>query len=158
MNKKLWLKRFSIAAAMAIFNSQAVLADFPGRHPGYLHALSDLRLARYLVYRPDAPNVASNEFNAVRAIDACINDLKQASINDGKNIYSHPPADLGIDFNGRLHKALDALRSARHDMDKEEDDQYNIGLQARATQHVDQAISYVKHAIGDKEGNFLRHL
>jgi len=158
MNKKLLINQFIIVTAIAALSPIGVLAHFPARHPGYIHALSDLRLARNLIYRPDARNVANDESNAVREIDACINDLTQASINDGKNINSHPPADLGIDFNGRLHKGLDALRKARHDMDKEEDDRYNIGLQGRATGHVDQAILYVQHAIGDKEKNFLRHL
>ena len=30
----------------------AALADMPGKHPGYLHALSDLRAARWFLWRP----------------------------------------------------------------------------------------------------------
>ncbi|HEY9773579.1 MAG TPA: hypothetical protein V6C81_07190 [Planktothrix sp.] len=126
------------------------MADAPGRHPSYIHAMSDLRLARYLIFRPDRPDVEGNEVKAIREIDACINDLVKASINDGKNISDHPQADLGPDFKGRLHKALDALRRARKDMDKEEDDPMNHGLQHRATEHVDHAIDHVKRAIEDK--------
>lgn len=128
----------------------AALADIPGRHPGYLRAISDLRYARGLLARPDRMNVVTDESNAIREIDACLNDLVRASINDGKNLWACPPIDSGWTFGDRLHRSLDVLRKARSDMDREEDDPANLGLQSRANVHVDRAISFVKRAIGDK--------
>jgi hypothetical protein len=151
MSRTSLTKSFGILVALTFMLPSAVFADAPGKHPHYLEAMSDLRLARYLIFRPDRPNVENNEWHAVKDIDECINDLIKASINDGKNINEHPPADLGIDFKGRLHKAIDALKRARHDMDKEEDDPLNHGLQHRATEHVDHAIDHVKRAIEEKE-------
>lgn len=128
----------------------AVNAELPGRHPGYLHAMADLRQARYLLLRPDFGNVDNDENHAVAEIDACMNDLFQASISDGKNVNEHPGADLVVDLRGRLHKGLDALEKARHDMEKEEDDPMTRGLQSRAIGHVNRAIGYTKKAIHDK--------
>jgi hypothetical protein len=155
MNTKLGnsLKMVTPVLALMALLPAAALADLPGRHPGYLHALSDLRMARALIMRPDAPNVEGNEYNAMREIDACCNDLIRASINDGKNVNDHPPVDVGMDFKGRLGRAMDLLRSARNDMDHEEDDPFNRGLQFRANQHVDRAMSFVKRAIDNKIAN-----
>jgi len=137
----------------------ATVVALPGAarasHPGYLHALTDLRDARELLYAPNPGNVKWDQNVAIREIDDCIHDQIKAAINDGKNVHDHPIADVGLDFHGRLHKALDLLKKARHDMDKEEDDPLNTGLQLRATQHVDRAIAYVRKAIGDKEADGL---
>src|ERR1700677_1042406 len=106
------IKNLAPALVILALVPAAALADTPGMHPGYLHAISDLRAARSLIMRQDAPNVVGNEMAAVREIDACCNDLVRASINDGKNIYDQPPADAGLDFKGRLCKALDLLNNA----------------------------------------------
>lgn len=144
------IKYLAPALVLLALVPAAAMADTPGRHPGYLHALSDLRAARGLIMRQDAPNVVGNEMAAVREIDACCNDLVRASINDGKNLYEQPPVDVGLDFKGRLSKALDLMQNARHDMDREEDDPFNRGLQMRASHHVDQAMAFVKRAINNK--------
>jgi hypothetical protein len=38
--------KFAAAAAVALFVAAPTWADNPGKHPAYLHALSDLRDAR----------------------------------------------------------------------------------------------------------------
>lgn len=132
-------------------------SDTPGRHPGYMHAISDLRSAKWLLERPDAHNVVQDEQNAVREIDACLHELTEAAWMDGKNVQDHPPTDEGLDHPGRLHKSLELLKKAHADMDKEEDDPTAQGFQARAIKHVDRAVGYTRRAIGDKfDDSFLR--
>src|SRR5580658_7497828 len=117
-------------------------------HPYYLHALSDLRAARWMIeHRPGNWVQTQDEIEAVRRIDAAINEIKKASIEDGKNLEDHPPVDELADHNGRLHKALEFLRKARQDISHDEDNAFAQGLQARAYGHIDAAIGAVKRAI-----------
>jgi ribosomal protein S13 len=117
-------------------------------HPAYLHALSDLRAARWLLEHVPGDWVRVNdEINAVRKIDDAINEIKRASIDDGKNINDHPAVDEKPDRHGRLHDAADFLRKARADIDQEEDNGVIRGLRGRAAQHIDGAIRFVENAI-----------
>jgi hypothetical protein len=121
--------------------------DF-GPHPYYLHALSDLRAARWMIeHRPGNWAQTQDEMEAVRRIDAAINEIRKASIEDGKNPEDHPHVDELSDHSGRLHKALDFLRKARQDISHDEDNVFAQGLQARAYGHIDGAIGAVKRAI-----------
>ena len=118
------------------------------QHPYYLHALSDLRAARWMIeHRPGNWAQTQDEIEAVRRIDAAINEIRKASIEDGKNVEDHPPVDELADHNGRLHKALEFLKKARQDISHDEDNAFAQGLQARAYGHIDAAIGAVKRAI-----------
>jgi hypothetical protein len=111
------------------------------RHPAYLHALSDLRAARWLIeHRPGDWAQTADEVEAVRQIDAGIGDLKQAAYTDGKNVNSHPPVDERADHPGRIHEALQYLRKARADISGEEDNGNAQGWRNSAVAHVDAAI------------------
>ena len=48
----------------------------PGPHPAYLHALSDLRLARAYLDQIAWPPVQRDEEHAIREIDAAIGEIK----------------------------------------------------------------------------------
>ena len=119
-----------------------------GGHPYYLHALSDLRAARWMIeHRPGNWNQTVDEIEAVHRIDAAIGEIKKASIEDGKNLQDHEPVSEVPDHAGRLHKALDFLRQARSDISHDEDNMFAQGLQSRAYGHIDGAIGAVKRAI-----------
>jgi len=97
MNRKL---RFVMSAAvwMAVIGPITMQAqEVPGPHPAYLHALSDLRAARH--YLNDgwawAP-VKHDDDVAIREIDAAINEIKIASINDGKGLNDPFPVDRNL--------------------------------------------------------------
>jgi len=81
-----------------------------------------------------------DEHSAIDAIDRAINEIKVAAIEDGKNLADHPPVDAKEPRQGRLHKALDALKAAHKDMAEEEDNPQAQGLKARAIHHIDEAI------------------
>jgi hypothetical protein len=120
----------------------------PGDHPYYLHALSDLRAARWMVeHRPGNWVQTDDEHEAVRQIDAAIGEIKKASIDDGKNLEDHPPVDEHPDHRGRLHDAVDFLKKARQDISHDEDNRFAQGLQMRAYDHIDKALGAVRRAI-----------
>jgi hypothetical protein len=124
----------------------------PPRHPAYLHALSDLRTARWMLeHRPGDAAVSARENEAISEIDRAIRELSSAAVDDGKNIHSHPPADAPTDYRGRLHKAADLLRKVRSDTYREEDNPSARGLRDRALGHVDAALHATERAIHDAE-------
>ncbi|HXZ11825.1 MAG TPA: hypothetical protein VEG64_05480 [Candidatus Sulfotelmatobacter sp.] len=124
------------------------LASAQGRHPAYLHALSDLRAARaHLEVRGGDGELRHEEKEAIHAIDDAIGEIKKASIDDGKDLNDHPPVDAGLDHTGRLHRAKELLEKAHQDIAHEEDNGFAQGLQQRAFGHIDRAIRNVDEAI-----------
>ena len=122
----------------------------PPHHPAYLHALSDLRAARWLIeHRPGDWVQTADEQEAVRQIDAGIGDIKQAAFNDGKNLADHPPVDERPDHRGRIHEAVDYLKKARADVAGEEDNGFANGLRGRAMGHIDAAIQAARRVYVD---------
>ncbi|MGA2552804.1 MAG: hypothetical protein ABSF50_21900 [Burkholderiaceae bacterium] len=122
----------------------------PAHHPAYLRALSDLRAARWMIeHRPGDWARNQDEGEAVRQIDASINEIKQAAIDDGKNLDWHPPVDERPDHPGRLHEAAEYLRKARADVAQEEDNGYAGGLRNRAIGHIDAALGATRRAISE---------
>ncbi|MBV8464890.1 MAG: hypothetical protein JO218_02995 [Burkholderiales bacterium] len=121
-------------------------------HPAYLHALSDLRAARWLIaHRPGDARVSGDEDVAITRIDETINEIKHAAIDDGKNLDDHPPIDERLDHKGRLHRADELLGKAHSDIAREEDDPATRGLRDRAIHHLDDAIHATHQAIRDAE-------
>jgi hypothetical protein len=130
----------------------AANADLPGKHPAYLHALSDLRAARWMLeHRPGDAAVSAHEDVAVAEIDAAIGEIKHAAIDDGKNIGDHPNVDAPNNRRGRLHKAQQLLRKVHSDVAREEDDPMTRGLRDRAVGHIDAALRATDGALADAE-------
>jgi len=149
---KILVKVSLIAVALACLlpiASQEVLAQ--GKHPHYLHALSDLRDARAHLERPDGGALRQQEKDAIHHIDEAIGEIKLASIDDGKNIADHAPVDAHMPWQGRLHKSRDLIDKAIADCSKEEDDPHTQGLQARIVEHLHKAHHHVDEAIAIAE-------
>ena len=123
----------------------------PGdQHPAYLHALEDLRAARWLiVHRPGDARVTADEDVALARIDETIDDIRRAAFNDGKDLDDHPRPDQTTIPTGRLHQADDLLRKARADIAREEDNGAVRGLRDRAVHRLDEAIRATDRAIHD---------
>lgn len=142
------IKMLILAGASLLAMSSASFADLPGKHPAYLHALSDLRAARWLLeHRPGDAAVSGHEDLAIQNIDAAIGELKRASIDDGKDLRDHPAIDVPNDHPGRLHRAAELLRQAHSDVNREEDDPAAHGLKHRALEHVSIALRETEGAI-----------
>jgi len=118
-----------------------------GKHPAYLHALTDLRAARAHLQAHDGGELRHEEKEAIHAIDDAIAEIKRASIDDGKDLNDHPPVDAGLDYTGRLHRAKELLEKAHQDIAHEEDNSFAQGLQQRAFGHIDKAIHETNDAI-----------
>ncbi|HEY0254302.1 MAG TPA: hypothetical protein VGC41_22395 [Kofleriaceae bacterium] len=127
-----------------------VVAEAPAQHPAYLHALTDLRHARALLERPARPDVKWDENQAIREIDGAINEIKQASVDDGKPLSDHPPIDANINHRDRLRQAMELLRKSAADIDQREDNGWARGLRGRANGHIHNAENAVREAIGDR--------
>jgi tetratricopeptide (TPR) repeat protein len=123
-------------------------ADDPGRHPAYLHALTDLRHARaHLERLTPSDRMDNEETHAIAEIDKAIEEIKRAAIDDGKALNDHPPVDAHLGRKGRYHRALELLDKAHHDISEKEDDQFAHGLKRRALEHIDEAHRIVEHLI-----------
>ena len=121
-------------------------------HPAYLHALSDLRDARWnLEHRAGDAAVSTQEDVAIVETDHAINDAKTAAMEDGKNVWQHPPEDAKIDRRGRLHHANELLHKARKDVAEGESNPNAVELRNRVIGHIDLAIQATERAIHDVE-------
>lgn len=147
MRKPLYRIGMGTLAAAILFALGTGANPAPQRHPAYLHALSDLRWARAFLERPDGGELRQQEKDAVHEIDKAIDEIKRASIDDGKNLNDHPEVDAHLAWGGRLHKSLELLDKAHRDIAKEEDDPAAVGLQGRALEHIDKAHHHVEEAI-----------
>ena len=133
---------------VSLFTAYSSAKPAPGpSHPAYLHALSDLRDARAHLQRPDGGELRDQEKKAVHEIDEAINEIKKASIDDGKDLNDHVPVDASLDWRGRLHKSLELVNKAHNDVAREEDNSFAQGLQQRALEHIDKAHHHIEEAI-----------
>jgi hypothetical protein len=142
----------ALAKRLALFLLLAPLTahgDMPGKHPFFLHALTDLRHARAHLEKPNNPQVNWDERTAIHAVDEAIGEIKKAAIDDGKPLSDHPPVDIGLDHPGRLHRALELLRKARQDIEQHESNDFARGLRARAVGHIDRAINFTEQGIAN---------
>ncbi len=137
---------FAFAAALL---PAAAHADMPGKHPAYLHALSDLRDARAHLERPANVKRSTkwDEKVAIQKIDNAIGTIKKASIDDGKNLSDHVAIDASLDWNGRMHHALELVQKAHADVNEEEDNEYAQHLKKRALGEIDAAESFIRQGI-----------
>jgi hypothetical protein len=140
------MKIFAVAT-IALLGSSSTWADTPGKHPAYLHALSDLRDARAHLQHPSNDPIDLEQMHAIEQIDKAIGEIKSAAIMDGKNIQDHVPVDAKMDRPGRLHRARELLDKAHHDVSGEEDQPDTQGLQMRVIKHINAARNSVQHAI-----------
>ncbi|HET9993471.1 MAG TPA: hypothetical protein VFQ65_33270 [Kofleriaceae bacterium] len=138
------------APAPASAPPPVVVAPSPQAHPAYLHALTDLRHARALLERPAKPDVKFDETMAIREIDAAINEIKEAAIDDGKPLTDHPPIDAHVAHRDRLRQAEELLHKAAADIDQREDNGWAKGLRARANGHIHNAEHAVHEAMEDR--------
>ncbi|HEY1766222.1 MAG TPA: hypothetical protein VGG26_01130 [Terracidiphilus sp.] len=138
---------FSLLFGSIALLPAAARADVPGPHPAYLHALSDLRMARaYLSEGWGWDAVRGEDERAIQEIDAAIREIKHAAINDGKDVRDHEPIEAHLGWHDRFGRANDLLARAHHDLDHAEDVPESRGLRDRALMHIDEAHHTVDRA------------
>jgi len=130
----------------ALIPLSATADPLPGKHPEYLHALSDLRAARwFLGHQPGDAKVYGDEDVAITEIDAVISEIKKASIDDGKDLNDHPKVDIK-EHGSRLLKSIETLKKAKGDIGKEEDNPEVKELRHHSFEHIDKAIHAAEKA------------
>jgi hypothetical protein len=136
-----------LVASIVLLPAAATAQQVPGPHPAYLHALSDLRMARaYLSEGWQYEAVRREDDHAIEEIDAAIREIKHAAIDDGKNPGDHPPIDAHLGWHDRFARANELLGRAHHDLDHAEDVPQARGLRDRALMHIDEAHNTVDRA------------
>ena len=55
------LRHLAVVVFLVAVCASFSLADEPGKHPHYLHALSDLRMARFMLAKPAKPDIKWDE-------------------------------------------------------------------------------------------------
>lgn len=139
------------AFALPLLASTLALAQMPGRHPHYIHALADLRAAQWQIdhRRPEDGEMREDELVASDEVAAAIHSTTNAAAADAKDLGWNPPPDAPPAFDGRLHAAIDLMRAARADLALPEDDPMAINQQRLAILRVDAAIHAAGRAVGD---------
>ena len=136
----------ALLGILALSPKAASAQQVPGPHPAYLHALSDLRMARAYLDQIAWPPVQNDEEHAIREIDAAINEIKRAAIDDGKGLNDPFPIDTSLSPHNRFRKANELLWKAHNDLSRAEDVPESRGLRDRAIGHVDRAHQIVDNA------------
>ena len=137
------------SAALALL-SLLILAPATAAHaqePAYLHALSDLRSARWYLQQDTRPAWIGHRDHAIEQIDKAINDIKVAAMDDGKNPWRTPPPQSGGSEGWPIHSAVRLLKEARHDVDHGFDRPMNHGLRERSVEHIDHALRELETAM-----------
>jgi hypothetical protein len=133
------VKLFAVLVLVGLSQFSAAAQVLPGKHPGYLHALSDLRSARwFLSHQSGDSKVYAGEDVAITEIDAAIAEIKKASIDDGKDLNDHPSVDVK-EHGSRLLRAMEIIQRAHDDINNEEDNPEASQLRHRALDHIQKA-------------------
>jgi hypothetical protein len=117
------------------------------RHPAYVRALADLRSARAHLQGADHGDMRKAEQEAITQIDQAMDEIRRASVDDGKGPNDHAPIDTKMDPGTRLHHAMELLDRAGRDIAESEDNQSAKDLQQRAYEHIRKAKEEVQQAI-----------
>jgi hypothetical protein len=72
-----------------------------------------------------------------------------AAVLDRKDVEDHPPIDTGLPRNDRFRKIADLMRSARRDIEQEEDNPVARKWRNAAFLYIDAALDYLHRAAVD---------
>lgn len=136
------LKHCAVVLFFLVASAALIFADNSGKHPAYLHALSNLRDARaHLDRLTTSDRLEDQAAHAIGEIDDAISEIQCAAMDDGKDVHDHPPIDENLEKKVCYHKALERLDRAHHEVAETEDDQF--AHSHRALQHIDAAHNVV---------------
>jgi hypothetical protein len=137
------------AFALPLLASTLALAQMPGRHPHYIHALSDLRAAQWQIdhRRPEDGQMREDEIVASDEVAAAIHSTTVAAAADAKDLSWNPPPDAPPAYDDRLHAAIDLLHAAHNDLALPEDDPMARNQQSLALLRVDAAQHAAERAV-----------
>ena len=139
-----------LAAAGLALSPVAGWAQNYNQHPGYLRALSDLRIAVRLLqhHGPFEPPQSHEEGEALNEIVFAGNNIKEVLAFDGDDPSVKVAPDMNWDDHaGRLRTAQEFLRRAHDDLFSEPDNPVSRELRGRAAGHIENASRWTAAAI-----------
>jgi len=149
LHRKIWALGLGLGVCLPIVTAAQVPP--PDHHPAYLHALTDLRDARWFLEHAPEGMVSDRERHAMAEIDRAIEIVERAAYYDGKNVYEHPRADAYPDARSRLRRVSELLRKAREDVAEREDNERVREMQFHAVERIDEAIRLAESVMVDRE-------
>lgn len=132
-------------------------------HPGYQHAMDDLRLAQLLLQRSDIAPAASGWRDEVSLtmdnLDEAMKQLDAAAGGDRGKPSDLPRLDARMAWTERLNQSLRLIERAEMDCSREKDGSGSAGSKARIFDLLDQAHTRLSVAIQTANFDYnLRHL
>jgi len=143
------LLRWIAVAAVVFLSLSTALGETHRSHPSYGRALAELRYARAHVslHAPGVPP-DENELEAIQEIDKAMQDVKDASEDDGKSLNEHPLIEASWGRIERLQRALALLDEAHDNIELRQQDSFLKGLKANsANRHVANAKEAIERAM-----------
>jgi len=134
-------KSFALAAfALLTLPFLAPATPAHAQHPGYLHAISDLRAAREYLRMDDRREMRRASEYAINEISQAIDDMRRAAREDGRNPWRMPPPQAEGNPERPIHSAMRLMREARRDIEQGRGMRENEGLRDRSLAHIDRAL------------------
>jgi hypothetical protein len=146
MHKLNFLSMAGIALLTALFFTSATPA-YAQQGPDYLHALSDLRMARGWIKGYYKPEFRDDEKRAVDQINLAIDSIRKAVADDGRNANFQPPPQGAANPAAPFHTVHNLLTEAYNDCARGVDYPQSVGLQNRALQSIRDAQASVMNIV-----------
>jgi hypothetical protein len=141
--------KFLASAALAVLSLAIFAQPAQAQQPQYLHALSNLRMARAWLKAMDGnPSFSDRRHETIEEINHAIDEIKKACRDDGKNDSWTPPPQSPArpdPYITAYHLLIDAHNNVSAGVDQPQ----SMGQQAKALHHIDQARDNV-HEIVDR--------
>jgi len=114
--------------------------EAPARNPDYVHALPDLRTARWLLTpQPGDPPLRTNEDQAIQDINLAIRAVIKSGLYDSTDVSEHEQMQMAQDHTTRMHQALDLLHRAHAYLSKEAPDPMGTLVRNQVLEDIDRA-------------------
>ena len=147
----------SIALGLSAFLLLALAVPAQAQHPGYMHALSNLRQARALLETDHRSGYREERDRALDEIDRAIQEVRAAVHEEGRSTKWMPPPATQGDPDRPMRSAMTLLDEAHGDVARGVDTADYRGLQDRALRHIDEARRTLGHAMHSGERYGDRH-
>lgn len=137
------------SALLGLVASAVAMAQ---RHPDYGRALSDLRMARFILTRPGSYRTEDEQRRAVNRINNAIRDIERAAISAHQNPAWREPNDVPPGRADRFRRARAAVASALRDIQQWEANPNASAWRGRAVQDLNEALREIDIAIQERRG------
>jgi hypothetical protein len=138
-----------VTVALLLVISGTALAG--QKHVAYERTLDDLRTARALLQRANAPQTADGQQDevslAISNIDGAIAEISKEAAVNAANPQDIPKGDSRMKWSQRLSKSFKLLDKAKLDCSTEKDNSGDAGLQKRVLDRIDEAHNRIRVAI-----------